>query len=103
MDTRKVVSDILAKRIDISNLKEEDSLKNIGLDSLDLVEVMLEIEDTLGIEFDSEEIAEFDMDILLRRDVISLLRSYIKISDPKVQRSVIDLIIALSGGQTDNN
>ena len=57
MDVRQTVSDILAKRIDVSNLKEEDSLKNIGLDSLDLVEVMLEIEDALGIEFDSDEIA----------------------------------------------
>ena len=57
MDVRQTVSDILAKRIDVSNLKEEDSLKEIGLDSLDLVEVMLEIEDTLHIEFDSDEIA----------------------------------------------
>ena len=57
MDVRQTVSDILAKRIDVSNLKEQDSLMDIGLDSLDLVEVMLEIEDTLGIEFDSEEIA----------------------------------------------
>ena len=57
MDIRKVVSEILAKRTDISGLKEEDSLKEIGLDSLDLVEVMLEIEDALGIEFDSNEIA----------------------------------------------
>ena len=57
MDVRKVVSEILAKRVDISNLKETDSLKNIGLDSLDLVEVMLEIEDALGVEFDRDEIA----------------------------------------------
>ena len=40
MDTKKIVSEILAKRVDISALKEEDSLKDLGLDSLDLVEVM---------------------------------------------------------------
>ena len=57
MDVRQTVSDILAKRVDVSGLKEDDNLKEIGLDSLDLVEVMLEIEDTLHIEFDSEEIA----------------------------------------------
>ena len=45
----------------------------------------------------SEEIAEFDMDILLRRDVISLLRAYTKIKDSKIQHSVIDLVRALSG------
>ncbi len=74
MDTRKVVSDILAKRIDVSSLKEEDSLKNIGLDSLDLVEVMLEIEDALGIEFDSEEIGE----LTTLKSVLDLINSKIK-------------------------
>ena len=74
MDTKKVVSDILAKRIDVSSLKEEDSLKNIGLDSLDLVEVMLEIEDTLGIEFDSEEIGE----LTTLKSVLDLINSKIK-------------------------
>ena len=74
MDTRKVVSDILAKRIDVSSLKKEDSLKDIGLDSLDLVEVMLEIEDTLGIEFDSEEIGE----LTTLKSVLDLINSKIK-------------------------
>ena len=74
MDTRKVVSDILAKRVDVSSLKEEDSLKNIGLDSLDLVEVMLEIEDALGIEFDSEEIAE----LTTLKSVLDLINKKIK-------------------------
>ncbi len=74
MDTRKVVSDILAKRIDVSSLKEEDSLKDIGLDSLDLVEVMLEIEDTLGVEFDSEEIGE----LTTLKSVLDLINSKIK-------------------------
>ena len=74
MDTRKTVSDILAKRVDVSNLKEEDSLKDIGLDSLDLVEVMLEIEDALGIEFDSEEIANLST----LKSVLDLINSKIK-------------------------
>ncbi len=74
MDTRKIVSDILAKRVDVSSLKEEDSLKEIGLDSLDLVEVMLEIEDALGIEFDSEEIAGLST----LKSVLDLINSKIK-------------------------
>ena len=74
MDAKKVVSEILAKRVDISSLKEEDSLKEIGLDSLDLVEVMLEIEDTLGIEFDSEEIAELST----LKSVLDLIEKKIK-------------------------
>lgn len=74
MDVKKVVSEILAKRVDISNLKEEDSLTDIGLDSLDLVEVMLEIEDALGVEFDSEEIAELST----LQSVLDLINSKIK-------------------------
>lgn len=74
MDTRKIVSDILAKHVDVSSLKEEDSLKEIGLDSLDLVEVMLEIEDALGIEFDSEEIAGLST----LKSVLDLINSKIK-------------------------
>ena len=74
MDTKKIVSEILAKRVDISNLKEEDSLKDIGLDSLDLVEVMLEIEDTFHVEFDSEEIAELST----LKSVLDLINTKIK-------------------------
>ena len=74
MDTKKIVSEILAKRVDISTLKEEDSLKDLGLDSLDLVEVMLEIEDTLHIEFDSEEIAN----LTTLKSVLDLINSKIK-------------------------
>ena len=44
----------------------------------------------------SEDICEFDMDTLLRRDVTALLRSYTKISDAKLQKSVLDLIEALA-------
>ena len=74
MDVKKTVSEILAKRVDISNLKEEDLLMDIGLDSLDLVEVMLEIEDALGVEFDSEEIANLST----LQSVLDLINSKIK-------------------------
>lgn len=57
MDTMEEVKKILAKRVDISDLTLDSSLTDLGLDSLDLVEIMLEIEEVLGIEFDNEEIA----------------------------------------------
>ena len=50
------VKKILAKRVDVSNLKEDDDLSALGLDSLDLVEVMIDIEEELGVEFTSDEI-----------------------------------------------
>jgi acyl carrier protein len=35
------------------------SLKDFGLDSLDVVEMCLDLEDKYGIEFSPEELAEF--------------------------------------------
>ena len=69
MNSIETVKAILAEKVDISNLKEEDSLTALGLDSLDLVEVMLAIEDELGIEFTSEEIASLST----LKDVINLI------------------------------
>ena len=74
MDIKKTVSDIISKRVDVSNLKEEDSLSSLGLDSLDLVEVMLEIEETLNITFDSDEIGE----VSTLGDVLKLIETKLK-------------------------
>ena len=74
MDVKSVVSEIISKRVDVSNLKEEDSLSSLGLDSLDLVEVMLEIEDQLHIEFDSDEIGE----VTTLGDVLKLIETKMK-------------------------
>ena len=56
MNIKEEVAKILSKRVKVENLKEEDDLSALGLDSLDLVEVMLEIEEVFHIEFASEEI-----------------------------------------------
>ena len=74
MDVIETVKSILAEKVDVSNLKEEDSLSSLGLDSLDLVEVMLAIEDRLGIEFTSEEIAQ----LTTLKDVTKLIEKKTK-------------------------
>lgn len=74
MNAIETVKNILAQKIDISNLKEEDSLQSLGLDSLDLVEVMLSIEDELSIEFTSEEIANLST----LKDVVKLIETKTK-------------------------
>ena len=72
MDSLQTVKSILENRgVDTSKLKETDSLKELGLDSLDLVEVMLEIEDSLKIEFSSNEIAS----LTTLKDVADLINS----------------------------
>lgn len=74
MNAIETVKSILAKKVDITNLKEEDSLTSLGLDSLDLVEVMLSIEDELNIEFTSEEIANLST----LKDVVKLIETKTK-------------------------
>ncbi len=69
MDAIETVKAILSEKVDVSNLKEEDSLQSLGLDSLDLVEVMLAIEDKLSIEFTSDEIAQLNT----LKDVVKLI------------------------------
>ena len=68
------VKTILSKRIDISALKEDDDLSALGLDSLDLVEVMIEIEEEVGVEFTSDEIAE----LTTLKDVLNLIEKKTK-------------------------
>lgn len=74
MDAIETVKEILSEKVDVSNLKEEDSLTSLGLDSLDLVEVMLSIEDRLNIEFTSEEIANLST----LKDVVKLIETKTK-------------------------
>lgn len=71
MDKVKIIKEILAKRIDVTNLKEDDELSSLGLDSLDLVEVVSEIEEALGIEFEMDEIVNFKT----LKDVIDCVNS----------------------------
>lgn len=68
------VKNILAKRVDVSNLKEDDDLSALGLDSLDLVEVMIDIEEELGVEFTSDEISSLNT----LKDVLSLIETKTK-------------------------
>lgn len=65
------VKTILGKRVDISSLSEEGKLVDLGLDSLDLVEVMIEIEEEVGVEFSSDEIAH----LVTLKDVVDLVNS----------------------------
>ena len=74
MNVIETVKSILAEKVDVSSLKEEDSLQSLGLDSLDLVEVMLSIEDRLGIEFTSGEISQLST----IKDVVKLIETKTK-------------------------
>lgn len=58
MSIKEQVTEIISKKCNVQNINENDELTALGLDSLDLVESLLEIEDKLGIQFESNEMME---------------------------------------------
>lgn len=74
MDVKKIATEIIKKRTSIENLTEEDKLSALGLDSLDLVEAMIEIEEAFEIEFSNDEISQ----IVYIKDVLNLIEQKIK-------------------------
>jgi len=50
---------IASKTSDESNITMDSNLKELGLDSLDLVEIILDAEERLGITFDDSELLNF--------------------------------------------
>ena len=71
MNTTEVIKKILSEKIDVSNLNENDTLTSLGLDSLDLAEVMIAIEEEIGVEFTSAEI----LNLKTLKDVLDLIES----------------------------
>lgn len=71
MEPLKVVEEIIKDRVNISSIKMEDRLDELGLDSLDLVETMIKIEEALDVEFTSDEIVE----LKTIQDVVNLIES----------------------------
>ena len=53
------ISTFFCERMKVQTIDEAESLKDFGLDSLDVVEMCLDLEDKYGIEFSPEELAEF--------------------------------------------
>lgn len=51
---------IAAKTGDDSKITMDSNLKELGLDSLDLVEIVLDGEERLGITFENEELLNFN-------------------------------------------
>lgn len=71
MEPLEVVKEAIKDRINISTVNYDDKLDELGLDSLDLVETMLKIEEVLNVEFATDEI----VDLKTIRDVVNLIES----------------------------
>ena len=74
MNTEEVLTKILSKKTDVSKIDLDQPISSLGIDSLDLVETLIEIEDELGITFESDEM----MEIKTLRQVKDLIDSKLK-------------------------
>ena len=50
---------MLEERLGVKNVDESKSLRDLGLDSLDIVEMCLDLEDRFGVSFETEELSSF--------------------------------------------
>lgn len=53
------IEQIFSDLLKVDEIKPEMELKSLGLDSLDLVEVMMKIEEEFDIEFSNDEMLAF--------------------------------------------
>ena len=55
---KETLFSLLQRQFGIQNINETDKLKNLGADSLDLVELLLEIEARLDVDLDARRFSE---------------------------------------------
>lgn len=53
------IKEIFSTLVKVDDIKTDMELKSLGLDSLDLVEVMMQLEEEFGIEFSNDEMLAF--------------------------------------------
>jgi len=51
--------EMFAERLGVKNVDESKSLRDLGLDSLDVVEMCLDLEDRFGVTFEAEQLSSF--------------------------------------------
>ena len=60
MNIQQTIIDITNKQLDRADIKIEDRLNSLGGDSLDQVEIIMQIEDKYNIEIDDTEFCEIE-------------------------------------------
>ncbi len=69
------ISEILCELSGIKDMKPEDDLKeDLALDSLSMVTLLLEIEETFEIELDESDMNPFDLNTV--EDAVKLVEKY---------------------------
>ena len=59
MSTLQRVQQLFAQKVKMETVEPTIELRELGLDSLDLVELMMDLEKEFGIEFENDEMTSF--------------------------------------------
>ena len=59
MNKLEEIKTMFAEKVKVDTIEPNMELKALGLDSLDLVELIMDIEDKYGVEFSNEELMGF--------------------------------------------
>lgn len=71
MEYLQRIKDALKNKTDVSNLNENTKFKELNIDSLDLVDLVMELEEEVNVEFSDEEL----LSITTVGDLLRLLDS----------------------------
>ena len=71
MTVKEEVLQGLKDKLSLSSIDENSRLQDLGIDSLDVVEYLLEIEERYGVEFPPEEMA----DLKTINDLVTLIET----------------------------
>ncbi len=72
-DIQAKIREIISKHVDITSTKEDTPLSELDIDSLDLVEAMMDLEEEFKIEFENDEI----LNLKCFNDIVNLINKKI--------------------------
>lgn len=71
MDTLEMIKKELEPKLNGKEITLDSTFKDLGLDSLDLVELVFQFEEALGVQFEDDELAG----LKTVQDVVTLIES----------------------------
>ena len=74
MDKIEEIRSKLAKAANKDSLKDDDKLRELGLDSLDIVEMLLQLEEDYDIHFDDVDMSK----LVSVKDLLDAIKSQLK-------------------------
>lgn len=81
MSTRDQVIEIMAKHtsVDASQITDQSTLEDLGIESLDLVEIIFEIEETFDVEipYNANEGGAVGLDLDSIDDVVTAVQTFV--------------------------